>query len=250
MSARPKPSTRARTLPKKKVKKDLLPLSKSEIPFRLEPWRTNGRRSNNCYAYAVNDYESYRFSKSVPGERSGKPVGFHTYTHCKGLADRVISDNPKKIYKVPALKKCKNGYYKIMMVVAPTNKYGNYTGDFHFYKQHGVVEYKMKEGDTYTGIAKRFGVPYSRVLKAGSGTPIKVGKKLRFKANFFSHKMGWATGPLETDASGKLIKDPRKANRKYGYNYSKYCCSMCVKNRGVDVGRTNSKVGKDRLKTL
>ena len=73
MSARPKPSTRVRTsTTKKKVIKEL-PLSKSEIPFRLEPWHTNGRRSNNCYAYAVNDYESYRFSKSVPGERSGKP---------------------------------------------------------------------------------------------------------------------------------------------------------------------------------
>ena len=126
---------------KSSVKKQKrLPLSGSEIPFRIEPWKTKGRQSNNCYAYAVNDYESFRHSKSVPGERykkrTGKSFGFHTYTHCKGLAKRVIADNPKKVYKEKAENKCKKGFFKIMMVVAPTNKYGNFTGDFHFYKQH------------------------------------------------------------------------------------------------------------------
>lgn len=227
-----------------------LPLSGSEISFRYEPWHTKGRRSNNCYAYAVNDYETYRHSKSVPGERSGKKWPFHTYTHCKGLAQRVVADNPTRVYKEKAEKRCKNGFYKIMMVVAPTNKYGNFTGDFHFYKHHGVAEYKIKAGDTYTSIAKKFGVPYSRILKAAAKRPAKPGMKLKFKINLFSHKQGWATGPLLKDSNGKLIKDPRTAGRKYGYNYSKYCCSFCVKNRGVDVGRTNSKVGQNRLKTL
>lgn len=227
-----------------------LPLSGSEINFRYEPWHTNGRKSNNCYAYAVNDYESYRNSKSVPGERSGKRWPYHTYTHCKGLAKRVVADNPKRVYKEKAEKKCKKGFYKIMMVVAPSNKYGNLTGDFHFYKQHGVAEYKIKTGDTYTSIAKKFGVPYSRILKAGAKRPVKVGMKLKFKVNLFSHKQGWATGPLLKGSNGKLIKDPRTAGRKYGYNYSKYCCSFCVNNRGVDVGSTNSKIGQNRLKTL
>jgi LysM repeat protein len=227
-----------------------LPLSGSEINFRYEPWHTNGRKSNNCYAYAVNDYEAFRHSKSVPGERSGKKWPFHTYTHCKGLAKRVIADNPKRVYKTKANTKCNKGFFKIMMVVAPSNKYGNFTGDFHFYKQHGIAEYRIKVGDTYTSIAKKFNVPYSRILKAGARRPVKPGMKLKFKVNLFSHKQGWATGPLLTDSNGKLIKDPRKAGRKYGYNYSKYCCSFCVKNRGVDVGSTNSKIGQNRLKTL
>ena len=228
----------------------LLPLSKSEHVFRLEPWHTKGRRSNNCYAYAVNDYETYRTSKSVPGERSGKRWPFHTYTHCKGLAERVIADNPKKVYKEKATKKCKPGFYKIMMVVAPSNKYGNLTGDFHFYKQHGEVAYKMKEGDTYLSVSKKFGVPYSRILKAADKKKAKPGRRLRFKANIFSHKQGWATGPLVKDACGKVIRDPRKSCRNYGYNYSKYCCSFCVKNRGINVGNSHTNILKNRPKVI
>ena len=240
---------------KSSVKKQKrLPLSGSEIPFRIEPWKTKGRQSNNCYAYAVNDYESFRHSKSVPGERykkrTGKSFGFHTYTHCKGLAKRVIADNPKKVYKEKAENKCKKGFFKIMMVVAPTNKYGNFTGDFHFYKQHGMAEYVVQPGETYASIARKFDVPYSRIRRAGQGKLAHTGQKLRFKINLFSHKQGWATGPLIKDACGKPMRDPRKACRNYGYNYSKYCGSFCVKNRGVDVGSTNSKIGQNRLKTL
>ena len=227
-----------------------LPLSGSEIPFRIEPWKTKGKRSNNCYAYAVNDYESFRHSKSVPGERSGKARGFHTYTHCKGLAKRVISDNPGKVHKAKPTARCKPGFFKIMMVVAPSNKYGNLTGDFHFYKQHGVAEYIVQDGETYASIARKFKIPYSRILKAGKGKRVRPGQKLRFKINLFSHKMGWGTGPLLKDSCNKVIKDPRYACRKYGYNYSKYCNSFCVKNRGVDVGKTNSKLTQNRLKTF
>ena len=137
-----------------------------------------------------------------------------------------------------------------MMVVAPSNDYGNMTGDFHFYKQHGVADYKIKEGDTYKSIAEKFGVPYSRVLKAGDGKPVKAGRRIKFKVNLFSHKQGWATGPLLTDACGKVIRDPRKSCRKYGYNYSKYCCSFCVKNRGVNIGQANTKVRNKRTKVV
>ena len=210
------------------------PTNGSEIIFKLEPWHTKGRKHNNCYAYAVNDYESYDPVKSVPGARVGKN-GHHTYTHCKGLADRVVADNPKKVYKCDAMKKCKKGYYKIMMVGAPSNKYGNTTGDFHFYKQHSKAEHVVKTGDTYASIAKEYGVPYSRVYRAGA---LKPGKKLRFPVNLFSHKQGWATGPLLTDACGKIIRDPRKSCRNYGYNYSKYCSSFCVRNKGVEVGNS------------
>jgi hypothetical protein len=48
-----------------------------------------------------------------------------------------------------------------------------------------------------------------------------------------------------TDAKGKVIVDPRKASRDYpGLNYKKYCSSFCVKNKGIKVGHTHSKVGK------
>jgi LysM repeat protein len=219
------------------MKKKQPPVNGSEIIFQLEPWQTKGRRSNNCYAYAVNDYESFRFQKSVPGASVGRN-GFHTYTHCKGLADRVIADNPRKVYKAKAMSKCRPGFYKIMMVVAPTNKYGNRTGDFHFYKQHSKLEHIVKKGDTAASIARQYKVPYSRVLKAVGDKGLKPGRKIRFAVNLFSHKQGWATGPLLKDSCGKLIKDPRWACRKYGYNYSKYCSSFCVKNKGINVGQS------------
>jgi hypothetical protein len=125
--------------------------------------------------------------------------------------------------------------FKVMMFVAPTNAYHNLSGDFHFYRQHGLVKYNVKKGDTRMKIARFFKIPLSRI-------PLRLGKIAKIRANVFSHKLGWATGPLLTDAGGKVIKDPRKANRKYGFNYTKYCCSFCVKNKGIDVDRPkNSK---------
>jgi len=133
---------------------------------------------------------------------------------------------------------CKKGYYKSMMVVAPTDRNGNPGGDFHFYKQHGVVRYKLRKGDTVKTLASFFGVSQYKIKKAMGANP-RMGKIIVFKCNLFSHKMGWATGPLLVDSCGKVIKDPRKACRKYGLNYSKYCNSFCVaSNKRVKVGVT------------
>ena len=216
-----------------------LPLSGGEVPFRLYPWNTvRGKWANNCYAYAMNDWESFRIHKSIPGDISGLSNLHHTYTHCKDLKRRVVSDNPKKVYACKPTAKCRRGHYKVFLFVAPKNKYGNSTGDFHWYKQHGLVNYKVKSGDTMTSIARFFKVPVSRVKKALKDKPLTPGKEIRFEANGFSHKRGWGGDPLLTDASGKAIIDPRKSNRKYGYNYSKLCNCFCVKNRGVNVGKT------------
>lgn len=105
-------------------------------------------------------------------------------------------------YTVWELMRNVKGYYKVMMFVSP-GRPSNYIrqGDFHFYKQHGVVEYKIKPGDTVASTAKFFKVPESRIKRAG---PFRVGKRIIFKANVFSHKRGWATGPLLTDAKVRL----------------------------------------------
>jgi hypothetical protein len=113
-------------------------------------------------------------------------------------------------------------------------------GDFHFYKQHGVIEYKIKTGDTIKSVASFFKIPESRVKNGGR---FIVGKRIVFKANVFSHKRGWATGPLLGDANGKAIKDPRTASRKYKeLNYDQYCSSFCVKDSGVKVGKGYPKI--------
>jgi hypothetical protein len=45
-----------------------------------------------------------------------------------------------------------------------------------------------------------------------------------------------------------MIKDPRKASRKYEtLNYEEYCSSFCVKNRGIKVGKTHTKVRKNTV---
>jgi hypothetical protein len=104
------------------MKKTLLPLSGSEPTYTNRLWgRTVGIGNNNCYAYAVGDYEKMRLQKSVPGERAGIRNLSHTYTHCKGLPQRVIADNPKKVYMAKATEKCKPNHYKVMMFVAPGN---------------------------------------------------------------------------------------------------------------------------------
>jgi len=220
-----------------------LPLSGSERKFTNKRWGTStGINNNNCYAYAVGDYEAYRWQKSIPGDRSGMSNTDHSYTHCRGLPKRVISDNPTRVYRAKANEKCKKGYYKVMLFVCP-GRPTNYIrqGDFHFYVQHGVVEYRVKAGDTRASVANFFKVPESRIKNA-SGKFV-VGKRIIFKANVFSHKRGWATGPLLKDAKGKVITDPRKASRNYpGLNYSRYCSSFCVKNNGIKVGKTHPKV--------
>jgi LysM repeat protein len=168
----------------------------------------------------------------------------HSYVNCKKLPQRVVADNPKKVYIAKAEEKCKPGHYKVMMFVAPGNP-NNYfrQGDFHFYKQVNVVEYKLKKGNTHEAIAKFFKVPVTRIKKVAP--KIVPGKIIRFKANIFAHKRGWATGPLLTDAKGNVIIDPRKASRDYGsLNYKTYCSSFCVKNKGIKVGHTHTKVRK------
>ena len=132
-----------------------------------------------------------------------------------------------------------------MMFVAPKNIYNNSTGDFHFYKQHGRVKYTVKKGDTPTKIARFFKIS---LLQVPSKLPVP-GKTINIRANVWSHKLGWATGPLLYDAAGKVIKDPRKANRNYGYKYSKFCCSFCVKNKGIEVDSSRkSKIGNNVIK--
>ena len=240
------PPAAKKSIVKKKKPVKRLPLSGGELEFKLQPW-SSAIANNNCYAYAVGDFNSYndrRINKSLPGERAGLDRT-HSYTHCGGnLGRRVIADNPGKVYLAKSAQRCKPNFYKVMMFVASKNKYGNSNGDFHFYRQHGIVNYTVKPGDSYTRISKFFGIPLDRVKKSNKTDKLTPGMTLRFKANGFSHKRGWGTGPLLVDAKGKAIVDPRKSNNRYGYEYDKHCCSFCVKNKGIEVGRTYPNVTK------
>lgn len=212
------------------------PPSPDAPPYKWEPWGTVGRRSNNCYAYAMNCFQFYRPQKSTPGDET-KLTNFKLppYTTKAGLTKRILLDNPGKVFKCSATSKCPKGFYKMMMFIA---RHGQEFDDFHFYRQHSEVHYKVKRGDTAASIAKFFQIPVQHVKENG---PLRVGKCIEIKANVWSHKQGWGTGPLLVDASGKLIKDPRKADRNYGeLNYKQYGGSFCVKNCGIQIGKTYS----------
>ena len=232
--------------------------------YTWAPWGTKGVAHDNCYDYAFGSYSSKRTSKSVPGDRSGNKANGLTFTTCNGIAKRVLSDNPKTVYKMKtAGEKPKPGYYKVMCFVAPSNDFGNSTGDFHWYKEIKAVQYKIRRGDTPTALAKFFKVRPSvittavakgrRSTNANNGRiansnanlhvlnsykkndrnkyPLPVGRVIEIPVRLWSHKTGWAGGPLLVDASGHTISDPRKADRNYkpGFHYTKFCSAYGVR---------------------
>jgi hypothetical protein len=89
------------SLPKKKS-----PLRKKPNPdapkYTWAPWGTSGVVHDNCYDYAFGSFSNKRASKSVPGNRSGIGSNGLTFTTCKGIVQRVLSDNPS--YAVYQLK--------------------------------------------------------------------------------------------------------------------------------------------------
>jgi hypothetical protein len=157
-------------------------------------------------------------------------------------------------------------------MVAPSNDFGNTTGDFHFIAQIGSVRYRIRAGDTVSGLSKFFHVRPEVIQKAllkrtnptsptngrisnsnltvlnknneraaGLKQRLMPGKIIVFPVNLWAHKLGHAGGPLLVDASGKTIVDPRRANFRYkpGFHYTKICSVWGVR-RGVAQTGTNA----------
>lgn len=199
-------------------------LSGYESIFTTSPW-SRAVNSDNCYDYAVGDFEKNRRVKSTPGNRARINSSTLNVTNCADLRRRILADNPKSVYRCKNPNTvCRRGYYKFMNFVTSDGS------DFHFYKQVRGVKYKIKTGDTRAKLAKFF-----RVRPAVIPRTLVPGRTITFPCNLWAHKQGWGANPLMTDASGKTIKDPRKANRKYpGLNYDTFCGAYCVRaNRGT-----------------
>tara|TARA_R110002072_G_scaffold157128_3_gene307631 strand:- start:10271 stop:10975 length:705 start_codon:yes stop_codon:yes gene_type:complete len=229
-----------------------LPLSGGEDIFRIKPWGTDGMFVDNCYAYAMGDHRKFRQHKSVPGMKSGTYNPLANYRSCGNIAKQVAADNPNRIKIVKPTTKCAKDTFKVMVFVSPTNSVGDTSGDFHFYKQHGIVEYKVKKDDTVESVAKFFHKRKTTIIKANKNRQKLIpGTKLTLKINLFSHKRGWGGVPLLKDSNGKMITNPIKAGKKYTHNYSKYCSSFCVKNKGTKVNRPdNLKIRQNPFKSL
>jgi len=242
-----------------------LPLSGTDPIFDSYIWDSPKYiNSCNCYDYALGDCHK-RFQKTTPGDNSRKnwkrDLGLRADQHDKkDFIARVQDDNPKTVYRTNIHEKCRPGYYKVMAFIAPGQ-------DFHWYRQNGQLRYRIRKGDTIQNIARMFKtrvvdvkdaltrpanplgkddgiftdqVQLDNVCKPG-GTLIPSsfeGKVLQIRCNIWSHKRGWGEGPLVTDASGKLITNPLKANRSYGLglNYSEFISAFCVKKGKVHTG--------------
>jgi len=251
-----------------------LPQSGAEPDFTYDPWGTSGKVHDNCYDYAFGSFSRNRTSKSVPGDRSHQSSMGLTFKKCTGIATRIQGDNPRAVYRMrnPAAR-CRPGYYKVMCFVAPTNDFGNSTGDFHFLKQVGRVRYRVRPGDTVPGLSRFFHVR-PEVIREALRKPTKAlspsngrisnsnltilnkenekarlaarltpGRIITFPVNLWAHKQGWAGGPLLVDASGKTIVDPRKANLRYkpGFHYTKLCSVWAVRRGLAKTGSNNNR---------
>ena len=170
--------------------------------------------------------------------------------------------------------KPRKGFYKVMCFVAPSNDFGNSTGDFHWYKEISAIRYRTRPGDTVRSLAKFFRVTpktiqtalakatapknasngrvandeeelriLNKYTAAAADARLPIGKVLDFPVKLWSHKTGWAGGPLIVDASGKTITDPRKADRNYkpGFHYSKFCAAYGVRRGFTQTGNNHNR---------
>lgn len=268
-SKRPKSSPPASTLAAKKKAVALATL------FKWDPWGSMGRHHDNCYDYAFGLNNIKSVNKDVPGNMAGNKAWGLTFTTCTGIAKRVLEDYRGLAYRCKPGDPSPPGYYKVMNFVAPNG------GDFHWYRETNAMRYKTRPGDTVTGLARFFRVtpaiiraavvkgtrPMSasngrisntnrnlpvlnQMVHSGSGA-IRAGKVIQFPVKLWSHKQGFATGPVLVDASGKTIADPRRANRAYpGLNYSKFCSAYMVKAGAGRVALARSRSSAARVNGL
>ena len=190
-----------------------------------------GTRNNNCYAWAINYYKNSGDEKLQPGDLAGMTSGNNT--NCDDLVKRALADAKAMGWSLRFIGDsqipCCNGY-KIVAVVAPGN-------DFHWYRQHKDLLYRIKTPRSLKELAKEFGVSSKDITIPGAKKKATVGDLVLIKnAHVWSHKQGFSgDGPLLKDACGKIIKDPAKACRSYGngLDYKSVCGAFCLSKRAL-----------------
>ena len=206
--------------------RNVLPLSGSEETYtNMKFGSPRGIKNNNCYAWAIGHYDNAGGVKLQPGDLA-RLGGNMSLTSCKDLKARALKDSrapgQKRMYAARPEQACRAGYYKVMAFLDPTT-------DYHWYRQHKDVMYRVKAGNSLTSIATKLGVP-PRQVRATGNRPAPGSTVMIKDAGVWSHKQGFATGPLLDDACGKAIRDPRKACRNYGaYDYDTFCGAYCVR---------------------
>jgi len=217
-----------------KLMKGGLPLSGSEEPFTnfvygSERW---GKRNNNCYGFAIDWFKASENKKLQPGELSKTLKSHDDLTVPKVLKEKVIADLDIKAnggYIGSPCVKCKQGFYKIMAFVAPGK-------DYHWYRQMGDVLVESDGQKNIDSLAKSIGVNKNQ-LNFASNKPVKGEPILIHAAGLWAHKRGLSELTV-LDSTGKFIKDPRDANRKYeNLDYTTYVGTFCV-NKNFGKGKS------------
>jgi hypothetical protein len=92
----------------------------------------------------------------------------------------------------------------------------------------------------------------NKLTAASKNASLPVGKVIDFPVKLWSHKTGWAGGPLIVDASGKTITDPRKADRNYkpGFHYTKFCSAYGVRRGFAKTGNNANRNGSKQQNGL
>ena len=188
-----------------------------------------GTRQNNCYAYAINSYKDSGDEKKLqPGDLAGMS-GSVDLKNCKDLVRRALADAKKMGWSLRYLgsnkKECCPKSTRIVAVLAPNS-------DFHWYRLHRDLLYRVKTPRTRRQMATEFGVSIGNVQIPGPDISRAVPGDLVLirNANVWSHKQGHSgDGPLLVDACKQIIKDPAEACRNYGnLNYKVVCGSFCL----------------------
>lgn len=203
-----------------------LPLSGSEDTYTdLVYGSPRGTTQNNCWAYAIDEYRNSGDTKLQPGNLS-RQDGELQLEGCASLRGRAAGDLRGRAYRELPERPCRRGFYKIMAFLAPGR-------DYHWYKQHGdaLVTMPRKFRDL-PAMARALGVSPSQLVSPRSDP--RPGDLVLVKgAGVWSHKQGFATGPLLRDSCDRVITDPRRACRNYGgdMHYKQYCGSWCVRSK-------------------
>ena len=187
-----------------------------------------GKGNNNCYAYAVDQYANSGETKLQPGNLSGNATDVDL-RGCDDIVQRALRDGKAMGWNLRYLgmdseAACPASGYKIACVIAPNS-------DFHWYRHHKDLLYRVKTPRTVAQLAEEFGVP-RKDIDAPEGDNVAPGDMVLIRnADVWSHKQGFSpAGVLLRDSCGRLIKDPWKACRDYGLGlrYTIACGAFCL----------------------
>lgn len=217
----------------------------------------------NCYSFALDDLRGQRTNKAVPGDVAGLRAiqNRATWQRC-GLVEQLVKSNPT------IQNECSRNSYRVMLFLEKTND-PNIRTDFHWYREIRVAPWLQRFArservpvdkqseikfdkrtfmnrveallDRAKSVAPKTGRQDDPIefhgIKSYYRTLPKTTKVDPDDVPIWANKAGWSEILTILSDDGKLLLDPKEAERGYGkgYTYPLYCHTFCV---ARDKGRT------------